>query len=164
MMVLDGLEGKVRNVKLRPRGPESRLTRLVDYVQFCGAAATDKEAGVYILGDKDRVSVQHLAEIRTSGAGVVVDVRTETEMEICSLDNSVNVPITDLKYEGNWDKIREKLSNNTSGDMYVICRRGNDSQIATGLLRKILPDINIRDVIGGLHAWTKHIDKDFPVY
>jgi len=43
MMVYDGLEGRVRNMKLRGRREGSDVTSLVDYVQFCGAAATDKE-------------------------------------------------------------------------------------------------------------------------
>ena len=48
MMVFDGLEGKIRNMRLRGRVETevSKVTKLVDYVQFCGAAATDKEAGV----------------------------------------------------------------------------------------------------------------------
>merc|ERR1719348_2116103 len=80
MMLFDGLEGRVRNVKLRGRG-QVEVTQLVDYVQFCGAAATDKDAedGVHVLAAEDRVSVQELAEVMRSGAGVVVDVRPETE-------------------------------------------------------------------------------------
>ena len=165
MMLFDGLEGRVRNVKLRGRG-QVEVTQLVDYVQFCGAAATDKEAGVNVLAAEDRISVQQLAEVRRTGSGVVVDVRPETEAEICCLDDSVNIPLTTLQYPGkDWDEVKEKLmSSGGDKDIYVICRRGNDSQIATNLLRGLLPGINIRDVIGGLHAWTKHIDNNFPRY
>ena len=42
MMVYDGLEGRVRNIKLRARRENSGVSELVDYVQFCGAAPTDK--------------------------------------------------------------------------------------------------------------------------
>ena len=100
-----------------------------------------------------------------TGAGVVVDVRPETETEICCLDNIVNIPLTTLQYPGqDWDQVKERLTAGDDQDIYVICRRGNDSQIATKLLRTLLPGINIRDVIGGLHAWTKYIDSNFPRY
>jgi len=167
MMVLDGLDGRIRNMKLRGRveAEVSKVTKLVDYVQFCGAAATDKEAGVSILGSEDRVTVQQLAKVRSSDEALkLVDVRSEPEMEICSIGNSVNVPLTDLQYDGNWDKIKSKLNCDAGESVYVICRRGNDSQIATTLLRKLLPGCKIKDVIGGLHAWSKHIDHSFPVY
>ena len=49
LLLFDGLLGRFRTVKLRGRQPdcavcgeEPTVTRLVDYVQFCGAAPTDK--------------------------------------------------------------------------------------------------------------------------
>ena len=50
--------------------------------------------------------------------------------------------------------------------VFVVCRRGNDSQKAVVLLKEkcaSLP-VTIKDVKGGLTAWTKHIDPDFPKY
>ena len=170
MMLFDGAEGRVRNIKLRGRVEDKvkEVTSLVDYVQFCGAAATDKEAGVSLLGPEDRVSVHHLQNVINTGAGVVLDVRAETETEICRLEPSLNVPLSDLKYDGHWASIREKINSSARGqevqELYVVCRRGNDSQVATGLLRPLLPGARVRDVIGGLHAWTKHIDPTFPLY
>ena len=49
-------------------------------------------------------------------------------------------------------------------DVYAVCRRGNDSQRAAVLLRELLPGARVRDVIGGLRAWARHIDSSFPVY
>jgi len=74
--------------------------------------------------------------------------------------------------------------------VYVLCKQGNDSQKAVQLLREqfctkgllscentapqtdskqVIPakrtcDIVFKDIVGGLYAWAKHIDKDFPVY
>ena len=107
MMIFDGAEGRVRNIKLRGRSEAeaSRVTGLVDYVQFCGAAATDKEARVSILGAEDRVTVQQLAAVLGAGAGLVVDVRAETETEMCKLESSVNIPLAELQFRGNWGDI-----------------------------------------------------------
>ena len=62
--------------------------------------------------------------------------------------------------------------------MFVLCRQGNDSQKAVKLLREKFQDITecnmehdqksldvvFKDIAGGLYAWAKHIDSEFPVY
>lgn len=48
--------------------------------------------------------------------------------------------------------------------VFVVCRRGNDSQIAAHHLQKMGSEKTIKDIIGGLHAWTKQIDPNFPIY
>jgi rhodanese-related sulfurtransferase len=57
----------------------------------------------------------------------------------------------------------------TSGDGTVfICKKGNDSQLAAGILRKRLVENgmegNVKDVRGGLIQWAKVVDKEFPLY
>jgi adenylyltransferase/sulfurtransferase len=47
---------------------------------------------------------------------------------------------------------------------YVICRLGNDSQVAVEALRRIRPNGQIQDIIGGLRAWSTDVDPDFPIY
>lgn len=54
--------------------------------------------------------------------------------------------------------------NHEHDGIYVICRLGNDSQIAAESLRAVASDIVIKDVVGGLRAWSKIIDPDFPYY
>lgn len=52
-------------------------------------------------------------------------------------------------------------------DVIFICRRGNDSQIAASALRNALDsqeDVRVRDVRGGLKAWSREVDLNFPVY
>jgi adenylyltransferase and sulfurtransferase len=48
--------------------------------------------------------------------------------------------------------------------VYVVCRLGNDSQIAAEAIRKVRPEMAIKDIIGGLTAWAKKVDASFPVY
>lgn len=50
--------------------------------------------------------------------------------------------------------------------VYLICRRGNDSQKAVQRLKYLLTEetIKIRDIIGGIHAWSNKIDPKFPKY
>jgi adenylyltransferase/sulfurtransferase len=56
------------------------------------------------------------------------------------------------------------ITNHEHDGIYVICRLGNDSQTAAESLRAVASDIVIKDVVGGLRAWSKTIDPDFPYY
>lgn len=48
--------------------------------------------------------------------------------------------------------------------VYVICHRGNDSQLAVEILKEKLKGCHIRDIRGGYEAWAKEVDKNFPLY
>jgi len=56
------------------------------------------------------------------------------------------------------------LSAAADKDIYLVCRLGNDSQIAAQALRKVDNVRVIKDVIGGLRAWSNQVDPKFPVY
>lgn len=47
---------------------------------------------------------------------------------------------------------------------YVVCRLGNDSQLAVDVLRNAGMAGIVKDLVGGLRAWAKDVDRDFPVY
>jgi len=170
MLLFDGLEGRFRTVKLRGRrkGGESEVTGLIDYTQFCGASATDKESSVVVLGEKDRISARDLVEVKRNGECLVVDVRTGPEVEMCCLEGSLNIPLGDLQYEGKRKELRDKLDKIIEGnnikEVFVLCRRGNDSQMGVEIVRKMVPGVRVRDIVGGLHAWARDVDKCFPVY
>jgi adenylyltransferase/sulfurtransferase len=106
---------------------------------------------------------------------LLLDVRSQMEVEMCSLPGTVNLPIqhfaddNGLETNGvghsNSDLKAVLASHNAdSGQVIVICRRGNDSQLAVAHLRRRFPHLAARDVIGGLHAWARDVDPSFPVY
>ena len=51
-----------------------------------------------------------------------------------------------------------------SVDVVVVCRRGNDSRLAVRILNQACPNFSIYDIRGGLYAWAKSVDADFPLY
>ena len=167
MLLFDGLEGRVRTMKLRGRreGKESEVTQLIDYVQFCGAAPTDKEVSLELLSEIDRITARELGGKIGTEECLVIDVRTEPEVEMCFLEGTVNIPLGELQYEATREKNKEMLEEKIGEkDVYVVCRRGNDSQVGVEILRKMLPGVRVRDVVGGLHAWTRDVDNSFPIY
>ncbi|KAF7338605.1 Adenylyltransferase and sulfurtransferase UBA4 [Mycena venus] len=145
-----------RSIKLRSR-------KATYYVQFCGGATPDWETLGLNPGDPaDRVPVQDFGEALEAKREeiTVIDVRPSTEFGICSLPGSINVPLNELIANPNLCLVSKRQT-------YVVCRLGNDSQIAASSLREVRKDgepIVVKDVIGGLRAWARHVDPTFPVY
>ncbi len=76
------------------------------------------------------------------------------------LITSVDIQLKDIQ-SGPEKFISNNLDN---GDIYVVCRLGNDSQLAAQALRQNSNGIIIKDVIGGLRAWSSQINPEFPIY
>lgn len=62
--------------------------------------------------------------------------------------------------------IEEINQSNDDIPLVCVCRRGNDSQIAAQKIKQELPNkkVVITDITGGLTAWAKTVDPDFPIY
>lgn len=176
LLLFDGSDCSFRNVCLRDRNPscsvcgnEPSVTALVDYEQFCGAMANDKHTSIHLLDDTDRISAGAYHAVR-SEPHFLIDVRSPLEFEICHLPESLNVPLKDLALEQVVQQLKEgitkKCSSGKDFPVFVVCRRGNDSQKGVLALREVLNGLNVsvRDIIGGLHSWAKDVDPSFPVY
>jgi len=51
------------------------------------------------------------------------------------------------------------------GPHVVVCRLGNDSQLAVDALRSVSDaERDIKDLMGGLQSWRKDGDTEFPAY
>ncbi|KAJ1550694.1 hypothetical protein HK405_016097 [Cladochytrium tenue] len=186
LLLLDAMTGSFRAVRLRGRqatcaacgdAPTIQPGALADfdYVQFCGAAATDKDPPpLDILGPDERVACEvnpetlpylgyEYAQVRASGAAhVLLDVRDTNQFAVAALGGAVNVPWRELPR-----RLGEVLDLTSAGEeddplpVYVVCRQGNDSQLAVRLLRAG-GLATARDVRGGLRAWSDRIDGEFP--
>jgi len=88
---------------------------------------------------------------RQSKYGILLALR-KTELN-CVL--YTDIPLQDL--------LKNPSQSSTSEvPVAVLCRRGNDSLVATRALREA--GINARDVVGGLQAWSRTVDPQFPTY
>lgn len=115
--------------------------------------------------DDDSISCADYMSIRdTAAAHVLLDVRVEKQFEMCSIEGSLNIPLA--KIPENLGRIQELSAG--SKTVYCICRRGIASVQATSLLlkaRKDYPAIHsVRNIAGGLQAWQKAVDFNFPKY
>ncbi|XP_043252721.1 adenylyltransferase and sulfurtransferase MOCS3 [Colletes gigas] len=179
LLLYDGLETKFRNINLRDKnvncpvcGEHPTIQELIDYEQFCGAKANDKDPKLTILKNEERISVEEYNATLKLGTKphMLIDVRSPEEFQICRLKNSVNVPLNEINNNERImlikNKMQEMRKDHDEIGLYVMCRRGNDSQKAVKHFQKMLNESNleIKDIIGGIHAWSKKIDDTFPVY
>ncbi|KAG6373302.1 hypothetical protein JVT61DRAFT_6440 [Boletus reticuloceps] len=160
-----------RTIKLRARKPTCAACGIegqqlgaiheTDYIAFCGGPRPDWEAkGLFSGNPGHRISAQELRiRLESQEQCVLLDVRPKTEFGICHLPGSSSVPLLQLLADP-----PAYVPSNVTAKIVVLCRLGNDSQIAAEALRELNPLFDVRDVIGGLRAWAKHVDPQFPVY
>lgn len=172
-----------RSVRLRPRRPrcmvcsdnasitlQSLLSGSLDYAQFCGVSQP-----LNVLHKNERISAEDLQTLRKRPASeyLLIDVREGVQYDICHLDGSVNVPFSDLTA----GKALPELSLaeapwlpqiDTDTPIYIVCRLGNDSQLAVRRLKEAGLDQEgkryIGDVRGGFKAWKEEVDFSWPEY
>ncbi|KAJ1967337.1 hypothetical protein IWQ62_001925 [Dispira parvispora] len=159
-----------RSIKIRSRqstcaicGDQPTITQLQDYVAFCQSQPVDQPLALQILGTLNRVTCENYAQVRQSGdPHILLDVREPVEFAICHLPNAINIPWKVLPSQV--ERVQQyRQGSNEDLPIYVICRLGNDSQLATQHLLS-LGLTGVKDVIGGLRCWTTAVDPDFPVY
>ncbi len=87
--------------------------------------------------------------IQTDSALVILDVRTPEELTgpLGHIDGVINIPLQVL------DKNLDKLSKYKNGKIYVICRSGHRSGIATKLLAE--KGFNVINVLGGMLSYNQ---------
>ena len=101
-----------------------------------------------------------------------------------SLARSVGFPTVSMKFIPMKINSHENLCSTINiknllftNSVYVVCKRGNDSQSAVQSLLKLLRTVTdgspndkdkegfvLKDIIGGLTAWSNQIDHTFPKY
>lgn len=170
LLLFDAVKSMFRNIKLRSKRKDCDVcsdhpivTRLINYEHFCGMRASDKDFALSILHPNHRLSAFDYEELSKTQEHLLIDVRSPVEFEMCRLDNSINIPLKTLLDDSKLSEIQAQIETNNK-PVVVLCRRGNDSQIAVDHLRNKIKNCSARDIIGGLYAWQKLVDANFPIY
>ncbi|KAI4307969.1 hypothetical protein L6164_031093 [Bauhinia variegata] len=182
MLLFDALSARIRIVKIRGRsmdcevcGENTTFTqqklREFDYENFAQTPLSPAPLKLNLLPTESRISSKEYSEkIRNKEPRVLVDVRPEVHFKIVSLPNSLNIPLSNL--ESRLPEISSAVKkeeedkgvvSGSSAQLYVVCRRGNDSQRAVAYLQKV-GFTSAKDIIGGLESWTHNVDPNFPTY
>ncbi|KAF5714731.1 molybdenum cofactor biosynthetic enzyme [Fusarium globosum] len=165
-----------RSVRMRGRrktclacGDENRLAldelkNSMDYVQFCGV-----KQPVQLLQPDERVTAKEydeLSKLENKGM-LLVDVREKEHFDLCNIAGSVNIPISrfmSARGEATPEGWPSDLPHSTP--IYVVCRVGNDSQIAAQKLKDLGLGNDgqrfIGDILGGIKSWKDTVDPSVP--
>ena len=111
------------------------------------------------------ISCQEYNELASSGLPhVLLDVRVREQFEMCRLDGAVNIPLREL--EAKLERVEELSAGQKP--VYCICRRGIFSADATRVLARVSEErpliYSVKNITGGLLAWTEEVDPSFPKY
>ncbi|KAK3128493.1 hypothetical protein QOZ80_6BG0462540 [Eleusine coracana subsp. coracana] len=181
MLLFDALAARIKIVKIRGRSPlcsicsESSVFmqedfKKFDYENFTQSPMSDKSApSVNLLPETARITCRDYKKVVDNGEPhLLLDVRPAHHFQITSISQSVNIPLSMLEekltmLETSLKETREASGSDKQASLYVVCRRGNDSQIAVQLLRE-KGFISAKDIIGGLQSWALDVDPNFPAY
>ncbi|GJV19609.1 adenylyltransferase and sulfurtransferase [Tanacetum coccineum] len=180
MLLFDALSARIRIVKIRGRssqceacGENATLTQdnfqQFDYENFTQSPLSAAPLKLKLLTPDSRISSKDYSEVVKKGEPhVLIDVRPSHHYKIVSLPKSMNVPLASL--EGRLPEIssalnstKESVHDGSDARLYVVCRRGNDSQRAVDLLHKA-GFTSAKDIVGGLESWAHDVDQRFPTY
>lgn len=101
-------------------GEHRTIHKLIDYEEFCGAKANDKEINLNLLKKEERISVEEYNQIMKNDlkSHILIDVRSPEEYQICRLQHSINIPFTQLDKDCSLKLIRDDLEKIEKRDMH----------------------------------------------
>ena len=158
LLLYDALAMRFRELKLR-RNPECpvcgdhpTIHELIDYQQFCGVPNQAHEP-TPAEGEIDPVEVK--AKIDRGDPFVLIDVREPHEYQICRIPYARLIPLGDLP---------KRVNELDSADEIVAhCKSGVRSGKAVDFLKQA-GFKKVRNMKGGILAWSDKVDPSVPKY
>ena len=158
LLLYDALAMRFRELKLRRNvdcpvcGDHPTIRELIDYQQFCGIPNQPHEP-VAAEGDIEPVEVK--AKIDRGDPFVLIDVREPHEYQICKIPYAKLIPLGDLP---------KRVNELDSADEIVAhCKSGMRSAKAVDFLKQA-GFRKVRNMKGGILAWSDKVDPSVPKY
>jgi rhodanese-related sulfurtransferase len=103
-------------------------------------------------------TVEELHTKREAGEEfLLLDVRTEQELAIASIDGATHVPMDAVEAR------LEELHEHRDNEIVVMCHHGGRSAMVQGFLKKAGFN-NVRNLLGGIDAYSAKVDQSIPRY
>ncbi|HXU21826.1 MAG TPA: molybdopterin-synthase adenylyltransferase MoeB [Verrucomicrobiae bacterium] len=158
LLLFDALAMKFRELKLRKNpecpvcGKNPTVTKLIDYVQFCGVRGEEAPSTVTNIPE---ITPRDLKSRMDKGDDLyILDVREPHEYQICNLNGHL-IPLGELP--------RRVHELDSSREIVAHCRSGKRSAEAVEFLQKA-GFRKIWNLKGGILAWSDDVDSSVPKY
>jgi adenylyltransferase/sulfurtransferase len=160
LVLYDALSMKFRELKLR-RNPECpvcgdhpTVTQLIDYEQFCGLPQHEGPAAPEVNeGDVDPVEVKKMLD--RGDDFQLIDVRESHEYLIASIPTAKLIPLGEVG--------KRAVELDKSKLIVMHCKMGGRSAKAVAQLKE-LGFTKVRNMTGGITAWSDKVDPSVPKY
>lgn len=156
LLIIDASTMEQMLIRISEKGARKKITHLIDYEDFCGiSAGKNKSLNDKTLAMKE-VTVTELKKMMDANDDFqLIDVREPHEYDICHLNGEL-IPMSDIP--NNVDKISKEKK------VVIHCRSGKRSGDMLLWLEKNHGFSNLYNLKGGILAWAKEIDPEFPTY
>src|SRR6266481_4253839 len=158
LLLVDALGMRFRELKLRKNpdcvvcGTHPTVTKLIDYEQFCGVRGEEKPV---ISGGVPEISVEELKQrLDAKDDLFILDVREPHEYKICNLNGHL-ITLNDLP------KRMSELDSDK--EIVVHCSSGARSAKTVAFLQTA-GFTKVKNLAGGVLAWSDRIDPKMPKY
>jgi molybdopterin/thiamine biosynthesis adenylyltransferase/rhodanese-related sulfurtransferase/molybdopterin converting factor small subunit len=162
LLLYDALAMRFRELKLR-RNPECpvcgdhpTITKLIDYHQFCGVPSPSAPAAQETSVDEGEIEVTEVkAKLDRGDKFLLLDVREPHEHKICNIPAAKLIPLGEVP-----QRLHEL---DKDADIVVHCKSGMRSAKACGILKQAGFQ-HVRNMKGGILAWSDKVDPSVPKY
>ena len=153
LLIYDALQMSYRTITIRKDPSAPKITELVDYEQFCGAAPEDAPTSLV-----SAITPRQLRELMDSGKKLaLIDVREPAEWDIVHIDGAQLIPQSLLNSgEGLAQLPRDRMA-------VLYCKTGVRSAEALAVVRTA----GFSDAVhlqGGIVAWAQQMQPDMVMY
>jgi adenylyltransferase/sulfurtransferase len=160
LLLYDALTMRFRELKLRKSpdcpvcGDHPTVTKLIDYHQFCGVPQQPavEESKV----NEGEIEVKEVkAKLDRGDDFVLIDVREPHEYQIANIPKAKLIPL---------GQVAQRLGElDPKADIVIHCKSGMRSAKACGILRQAGFE-RVRNMKGGILAWSDQVDPSVPKY
>ena len=155
-LLYDALDMEFHEVSLKRNhecsvcGDHPTVTELIDYEQFCGINQPEPEH------NWSEITVNELNQRLQSGdSPIILDIREDYEVMLAQIKGSTHIPMNQVStHLDDFDQADEII---------VLCRSGVRSQKICTLLTEHNFK-NVKNLQGGIRAWSLNIDPSIPLY
>jgi adenylyltransferase/sulfurtransferase len=158
LVLYDALAMRFRELKLRRNpdcpvcGDHPTITKLIDYQEFCGIPNQQHQEAP-VEGDIEATEVK--AKLDRGDRFVLIDVREPHEYQICNIPQAKLIPLGDLP-----KRVNEL---NSADEIIAHCKSGMRSAKAVDFLKQA-GFKKVRNMKGGILAWSDKVDPSVPKY
>ena len=160
LLLYDALGMRFRELKLRKNpecpvcGAHPTVTKLIDYQQFCGVPSAPPVVETKMKEGEIEVTEVKLKMDR-GDEFVLIDVREPHEYRICNIPGAKLIPLGEFP--------RHVNEFDPQAEIVIHCRSGVRSAKACGVMRQA-GFKNVRNMAGGILAWSDKVDPSVPKY